>query len=165
MKFKREKYIDLLMYILFKTGHKPNFGKTVLCTILYFIDFSHYEAYGELMTNETYIKSRRGIRPTHFREIAQYLIDTRQLFFKKVPYYNRTLHKYYPLVIPDVRFSQKELAIIDYWIAKLSDNNAHSITIYAIRDPPITVADFGEEIDCRHVLSRNQTPLLINSFI
>ena len=34
------KYTDLLKYILFKCYNKPNFGKTVLCSILYFIDFT-----------------------------------------------------------------------------------------------------------------------------
>lgn len=165
MRFDSEKYIDLIMYILFKACNKPSFGKTVLCSIMYFIDFNHYELYGELLTNETYIKSKRGIRPLHFRQVSQYLIDNRQLFFRKEPYYNRTIHKYYPLVIPNVRFGKKELEIIDYWIDKLGNNNAYSITRYAIRDPPIIIADFGEEIDFRNVLSRNDESMVINSFI
>ena len=135
MRFDREKYIDLIMYILFKASYKPTFGKTVLCSILYFIDFNYYELYGELLTNETYIKSKRGIRPLHFRQVSQYLIDNNKLFFRKEPYYNRTIHKYYPLIIPNVKFSEKELEIIDYWIDKLSNSNASSITRYAIRDP------------------------------
>ena len=142
MRFDREKYIDLIMYILFKASYKPTFGKTVLCSILYFIDFNDYELYGELLTNETYIKSKRGIRPLHFRQVSQYLIDNNKLFFRKEPYYNRTIHKYYPLIIPNVKFSEKELEIIDYWIDKLGGNNASSITRYAIRDPPIIIADF-----------------------
>ena len=165
MRFDREKYIDLIMYILFKASYKPTFGKTVLCSILYFIDFNYYELYGELLTNETYIKSKRGIRPLHFRQVSQYLIDNNKLFFRKEPYYNRTIHKYYPLIIPNVKFSEKELEIIDYWIDKLGGNNASSITRYAIRDPPIIIADFGEEIDFRHVFSRNDEIPLINSFI
>ena len=166
MRFKRDKYIDLLMYILSQAGYKPSFGKTVLCSILYFIDFNYYELYGQLLTNETYIKSRRGIRPLHFREITQYLIDTHQLFFKKEPYYNRTLHKYYPLIIPDVKFSPEELEIIDSCIDKLANSNAHSITRYAIGDPPIIIADCGEEIDFRYVFSRNEEySLLTNRFI
>lgn len=165
MRFDPEKYIDLIMYILFKASYKPAFGKTVLCSIMYFIDFNHYELYGELLTNETYIKSKRGIRPLHFRKATQHLIDNNKLFFRKEPYYNRTIHKYYPLIIPNVRFSERELEIIDYWIDMLSNNNASSITRYAIQDPPIIIADFGEEIDYRHVFSRNDEIPVINSFI
>ena len=38
----------------------------MLCTILYFIDFNYYEIYGTLLTKETYIKSKKGIKPKHF---------------------------------------------------------------------------------------------------
>ena len=165
MRFDREKYIDLILYILFKTSNKQNFGKTMLCSTLYFIDFNYYELYGELLTNETYIKSKKGIKPQHFRKIIQYLIDDHKLFFRKEPYYTRTIHKYYPLIIPNLKFSPKELEIIDYSINKLIDNNATSITQYAIKDPPMIIADFGEEIDHRYVFSRNDKYSVINSFI
>ena len=166
MRFKREKYIDLLMYVLFKTIDKQNFGKTMLCSMLYFIDFNYYELYGELLTNETYIKSKKGIKPLHFREVSQYLIDNKQLFFREEPYYSRFIHRYYPLVIPNVKFSQRELEIIDYSLNKLIHNNASSITKYAIKDPPIIVADLDEEIDFRYVFSRNdEYSILTNSFI
>ena len=162
MRFNREKYIDLIMYILSQCHQKPNFGKTVLCSILYFIDFNHYELYGELMTNETYIKSKRGIRPTHFREISEELISKNYLFFRKEPYYNRTIYKYYIIIIPSLKFSQKELEIINDAINKLSDENATTITKYAKRDPPISVAEFGEPIDFRYVFSRGNEYSIID---
>ncbi len=142
------------MYILSQCSYKPSFGKTVLCSILYFIDFKYYEKYGKLITNETYIKSKRGIKPKHFLEVSQDLISKKQLFLKKEAYYNRTIHRYYPTIIPTHKFSQKELNIINRLIKQLSNNNASSITKYAIQDPPIIVADFGEEIDYKYVFSR-----------
>ena len=162
MRFNREKYIDLIMYILSQCHQKPNFGKTVLCSILYFIDFNYYELYGELLTNETYIKSKRGIRPTHFREISEELISKNFLFFRKEPYYNRTIHRYYLIIIPSLKFSQKELEIINNAINKLSNENATTITKYARRDPPISVAELGEPIDFRYVFSRDREYSLIN---
>jgi hypothetical protein len=155
MRFNREKYIDLIMYVISQCHHKPNFGKTVLCSILYFIDFNYYEIYGELLTNETYVKSKRGIRPAHFREITEELISKKYLFFRKEPYYSRTIYRYHLIIIPNLKFSKRELEIIDYSIRKLSNENATTITKYAKRDPPISLADFGEEIDFRHVLSRD----------
>lgn len=144
------------MYILSQCYNKPNFGKTVLCSILYFIDFGYYERYGELLTNETYIKSKKGIKPLHFSEISSDLISKNQLFLKKEPYYSYTIHRYYPLIIPLNRFNPQELEIINSTIDKLSNTNAHSITKYAINDPPIQTADFGEKIDYRYVFSRNE---------
>lgn len=162
MRFDRDKYIDLIMYIISQCHQKPNFGKTVLCSILYFIDFNYYEVYGELLTNETYIKSKRGIRPLHFREISEELISRNYLFFRKEPYYNRTIYRYYLIIIPNLRFSEKELEIINYSISRLSDENATTITKYAKNDPPISIADFGDEIDFRYVFSRDNEYSLTN---
>ena len=83
MKFNREKYIDLILYILSQSYNNAAFGKTMLCTLLYFIDFNYYERYGKLLTHETYIKSKKGIKPKHFHEIIQELISTNKLFLKK----------------------------------------------------------------------------------
>ena len=162
MRFDRDKYIDLIMYIISQCHQKPNFGKTVLCSILYFIDFNYYEVYGELLTNETYIKSKRGIRPLHFQEISEELISRKYLFFRKEPYYNRTIYRYYLIIIPNLRFSEKELEIINYSISRLSDENATTITKYAKNDPPISIADFGDEIDFRYVFSRDNEYSLTN---
>ena len=156
MKFNREKYIDLIFYILSQSYDKRHLGKTVLCSLLYFIDFNYYELYGQLLTKETYIKSKRGIKPKHFREITEELIANNQLFLRKEPYYHRIIHKYYPTIIPTLKFSQRELEIIDFSIKQLSDNNASAMLKYAIKDPPIMMADFGEDIDCRYVFSRNE---------
>ena len=83
MKFDRQKYIDLIMYIISQCYNKPHLGKTVLCSILYFIDSNYYELYGQLLTKETYIKSKKGIKPKHFSEVTNELIAKKQLFFKK----------------------------------------------------------------------------------
>ena len=155
MKFNRDKYIDLILYILSQSYDKRHLGKTVLCSLLYFIDFNYYELYGQLLTKETYIKSKRGIKPKHFREITEELIANKQLFLRKEHYYHRIINKYYPTVIPTIKFSERELEIIDFSIRQLSDNNASAMLKYAIKDPPIIIADFGENIDCRYVFSRN----------
>ncbi|WP_296872561.1 type II toxin-antitoxin system antitoxin SocA domain-containing protein [uncultured Methanobrevibacter sp.] len=162
MRFNREKYIDLILYILSQCHQKPNFGKTVLCSILYFIDFNYYELYGELLTNETYIKSKRGIRPAHFREISEELISKNYLYFRKEPYYNRTIYRYYLIIIPNLKFNQNELEIIHNAISKLSNENATTITKYAKKDSPINAAEFGEPIDFRYVFSRGDEYSLIN---
>ena len=150
------------MYILSKSVNKPSFGKTVLCSIMYFVDFNNYELTGKLLTNETYIKSKRGIKPIHFREITEELISKNRLFFRKEPYYNRTIHKYYPLIIPSIKFTAQELDIINNCLIKLGNNNATSITQYATKDPPIIIAKPGEEIDFRYVFSRNHEYSILN---
>ncbi len=155
MKFNREKYIDLIYYILTKCYRKPNLGKTVLCSIMYFIDFGYYELYGKFITKETYIKSKNGIEPKHFKEITEELIASKKLFLRKEPYYHRTIHRYYLTIIPQFKFNREEQELIDYSIKKLSDNNASTIMKYAIKDPPLHIADLGEDIDYKYVFCRN----------
>ncbi|WP_295589424.1 type II toxin-antitoxin system antitoxin SocA domain-containing protein [uncultured Methanobrevibacter sp.] len=155
MQLNREKYIDVIMYILARCCNKPNLGKTVLCSILYFIDSNYYELYGKLLTKETYVKSKRGIKPTHFKEVTEDLISSKKLFLRKEPYYHRTIHRYYLTIIPSIKFSREELEIIDFSINALCNNNASTIMKYAIKDPPLMIADFGENIDYRYVFCRN----------
>ena len=153
------------MYILFKTYNKRSFGKTVLSTIMYFIDFNYYELYGRLLTKETYIKSKKGIEPVHLHEITQDLISKNQMTMRKEPYYNRTIHRYYPTIIPTCKFSKKELEIINLVLSRLSNSNAHTITKYVKYDSPLIIAEFGENIDCRYVFSRNENySILKNKF-
>ena len=147
MKINEEKYINLILYILFKCSNKPNLGKTVLCTVMYFIDFYYYELYKTFLTKEPYIKSKKGIKPKHFRQITEMLINRKQLFLRKEPYYNRIIHRYYPTVIPSPKFSQKELNIINSCIETLSNNNAKTITQYASHTKPIINTKLGDEIN------------------
>ncbi len=156
MNFDKDTYIRLIIYILSKCYNKPHVGKTVLCSILYFIDFSYYKKYGTLLTKETYIKSKKGIKPKHFIEVTNNLIDKNKLFLRKEPYYNRTIHRYYLTIIPQAKFSEKELEIINPTINKLINHNASSIAKYIRNDAPFSIADLGENIDCKHVFSRKK---------
>ena len=156
MNFDKDTYIKLIIYILSKCYNKPHIGKTVLCSIMYFIDFDYYERYGTLLTKETYIKSKKGIKPEHFLEVTQDLINKKQLFLRKEPYYNRIIHRYYLTIIPQAKFNRKELEIINLNIHKLINHNASSIAKYIRNDPPFSIADLGEQIDCRHVFSRQK---------
>ena len=128
MRINEEKYINLIMYILFKCLNKPNLGKTVLCTVMYFIDFNYYELYGDFLTKETYIKSRKGIKPKHFKEITQ--------------------------SIPSLKFTPQELRVINSSIRKLSDSNATSITRFAWHDKPLVNTELGDEINYNDVFLR-----------
>ena len=156
MRFDKDTYTNLIIYILSRCYNKPNIGKTVLCSLLYFIDFNYYRTYGTLLTKETYIKSKKGIKPKHFPKVTQDLIDENKLFLRKEPYYNRIIHRYYLTVIPQAKFSKKDLEIIDLNIAQLSNHNASSIAKYIRNDPPFRIANLGEKIDCKHVFSKKR---------
>ena len=102
--------------------------------------------YNKLITNETYIKSKRGIEPQHFREISNELISKNQLYLKKEPYFHHIIHRYYLTTLPNIKFTKKELIIINKTINQLNNNNASTITKYAVKNPLINVTDIGDEI-------------------
>ena len=89
-------------------------------------------------------------------EVTHDLINQKKVFLRKEPYYTRTIHRYYLTIIPQARFSKKELEIIDLSITKLWNHNATSIAKYARNDPPFIMANLGDEIDHRYVFSRKE---------
>ena len=103
MNIDKNKYTEILFYILSQSYNKPHLGKTVLCTLLYFIDFNYYELYGKLLTKETYIKSKKGIKPEHFNKITEELIGKKTAIFKK-----RTLFQQDTAQILSADYSQYE---------------------------------------------------------
>ena len=147
MDLKKEKYIKIILYIISRCTHKENLGKTVISVLLYFIDFNYYERYGKFLTQETYIKSKKGIKPKHFQEISEELIARKQLFLRRESYYHRTIHRYYLIIIPTVQFTKREHEIIDSTISKLVDSNAHAITKHVKNNPPVIKTEFGENIN------------------
>lgn len=75
MDFNKEKFKEVLHYIINDCGTKKNVGKTVLYKLLYFSDFNFFELYEKSMTNESYRKLPRGPAPIHFDVAVKELID------------------------------------------------------------------------------------------
>lgn len=65
MDFDKDKFKEVLHYIIHKCGAKNNVGKTVLYKLSYFWDFNFFELYERLLTNESYRKLPRGPAPIH----------------------------------------------------------------------------------------------------
>lgn len=79
MDFIKEKFKDLLHYLIFRCGARNNVGKTVLYKLLYFSDFNFFELYEKSLTNESYRKLPRGPAPIHFDVAIDELIDEEKI--------------------------------------------------------------------------------------
>ncbi len=165
MYFDKKEYTKLLNYILSNCYDKPHVGKTVITTTLYFIDFNYYEAYGESLTNESYLKTKKGIKPKHFIKITEELIEKNKIHFRKIPYYHTTLYKYYLTEIPAIKFSNKKTNIINASMKHLITKNATAILKYASKDPPYRNTNFNEEIDYNNVYFRDSRYSIRKKFI
>ena len=66
MDINKEKYKNAILFFSERVSH---IGKTKLNKFLYFMDFDHYEKYGESITGDTYINNDLGPVPSHVDDI------------------------------------------------------------------------------------------------
>lgn len=162
MNFKKKEYIKLITYILSNSYTRPHVGKTVITTTLYFADFNYYEAYGKSITNESYYKTKKGIKPIHFHKTTDELINAKKLYLRKENYYGTTLYKYYLTKIPNVKFKKKKLNIINTTIKQLLNKNATNILRYASKDSPIKKTKLNNEISYKYTKTRTPNYSILN---
>lgn len=155
MDFKKDRYIDVLTYIIAKTSDKGNVGKTVLSNMLYFIDFNYYELYGESLTGESYFKTLNGLSPAHFNSTLIDLIQSDIIYLKKEPYFDNYIKKYYITRIPNHKFSKKEYFVIKDVLDSFADYSATRFNYYLSKDAPFRNAGIDEEITYECVFHRD----------
>ncbi|TET47829.1 DUF4065 domain-containing protein [candidate division TA06 bacterium] len=151
----REKFRQVLLYVLERCGARSNVGESVIYKLLYFIDFNFYELYEQHLTGEAYRKISFGPAPCHFSEIVEKMIEKGELKKIAAEYHGKRQKKYIPQVKPDLsKLDGRELEVIDSAIDRLSSMNASSIIDYAHEDIPCQVTDDKEIIDYESVFYR-----------
>ena len=135
MDFNKEKFKEVLHYIINECGTKKNVGKTVLYKLLYFSDFNFFELYEKSMTNESYRKLPRGPAPIHFDVAVKELIDEGKInMTTKNISLGRVVYNYSSLKNPSIKLSEDELFVINEVINELSYMNANQISEYSHGD-------------------------------
>lgn len=154
-KFDKEKFKQILLYLIEKCGSKINVGKTVIYKLLYFIDFDYYELNEEYLTGELYRKIEHGPAPCHFEEIEKELLENKMIFKTVVDYHDYKQIKYIPLVKPNISLlTATEKEIIDNIIERLSSMNANQIEDYSHEDIPYEITADQDIIDYETVFYR-----------
>ncbi|HLD30448.1 MAG TPA: type II toxin-antitoxin system antitoxin SocA domain-containing protein [bacterium] len=158
-KFDKEKFKQIVLYVLDKCGAKANVGKTVLFKLLYFIDFNFYELYEEPLTGESYRRIIHGPAPCHFDGVIGEMETERQVKPVATEYHGKPQKKYLPLVDVDVsrwNWSAREQKVIDDVIGKLSAMDAVTIEAYSHEDIPWKISRDKELIKYESVFYRTQ---------
>ncbi len=154
-KFNKEKFKQILFYLIEKCGSKINVGKTVIYKLLYFIDFDYYELNEEYLTGELYRKIEHGPAPCHFEEIEKELLENKMIFKTVIDYHDYKQIKYIPLVKSNISLlSATEKEIIDNIIERLSSMNANQIEDYSHEDIPYEITADMDIIDYETVFYR-----------
>ena len=160
MKFKKTRYITILLYLIMRCMNKPNFGKTLLNYLLYYTDFNYYEIYGRSITNETYIKDKNHlIKSTHFNQTIKELTHHNIIQTKQKLYYKRPINKYYLTKFSNLEISYLEYHIIEDIIKKFQNQNATTIAKHTQKDIPYQIANVGDKIEYINTMYRDETSI------
>jgi len=158
-KLNKEKFKQVLLYILDKCGAKANVGETVIFKLLYFSDFNYYELFETYLTGAAYRKISFGPAPCDFQEIVREMIKEGQLKKFTAEYYGKPQKKYVPLVKADINqwnWTAREKEAIDNVIERLSSMDAATISDYSHGDIPWEVTSEKDIIDYDTVFYRKQ---------
>jgi len=165
-KFNKEKFKQVLLYILDKCGAKANVGETVLYKLLYFSDFNYYELFESYLTGAAYRKISFGPAPCEFQPIVQEMIEEGKLQKVTTEYYGMPQKKYLPLVKADVNewnWSAREKEVVDNVIERLSSMDAATISEFSHGDIPWEVTQDKDVIDYDTVFYR-KPPFSVRSY-
>ena len=59
MDFDKDKFKNVLHFIIYKCGFRNTVGRTVIHKLLYFSDFNYYKEFNQSITNESYVPKNR----------------------------------------------------------------------------------------------------------
>lgn len=162
IKFDKEKFKQLLLYILEKCGGRPNVGETVLYKLLYFCDFNYYELYEKSLTGMKYKRMQYGPIPdqTLFNPIIQEMRKSGMIERVSRPYVNDTIQtRYLNFTVADLSVFGPDVDnvrnVADSVIERLSGMSARQIEDHSHRDYPWQVHNDNEEIDYNSVFCRS----------
>lgn len=135
--FDKEKFRQLILYILTRCGARPNVGKTVLYKLLYFCDFDCYELYEEPLTGASYRKIAYGPAPCEFDKTISEMKARKEIVEVCVEYHGKRQTKYLPNAEADLKaFSASEKEVMDRVVDRLSVMDAARISDYSHDDIP-----------------------------
>ncbi|NQE05990.1 hypothetical protein C5S32_08980 [ANME-1 cluster archaeon GoMg1] len=156
IEFNKEKFKQVLHYIIYRCGYLENVGKTVLYKILYFTDFDYYELYEEKLTGELYRKLPLGPAPVHFEEVIKELEEEGKIKQFTTMRGGHEQQKFISLEEPNIDLvSGKELKVIGDDINKYSCMSATQISALSHRDTPYKATKDGEIINYEKVFYRD----------
>lgn len=155
--FNRQKFKEVLLYILHEVGSRPNVGETVLHKLLYFIDFDYYEKYEEPLMGGRYIKNHHGPTSVDLKSVIAEMEQQGEIEPIKSAYFKYKQKKYLPLRKPDLSsLSAQEIAHIDEVLSRLANKNAKEIEEYSHGDIPWQIAEQKEELLYESVFYRDE---------
>lgn len=162
MEFDRQKLSRLIHYVIWRAGHRPDFGVAKLNKALWLADARHYMLHGRPITGETYVRHAHAPVPKHLDEILSELQAAGAVTSREEPFTKATtITRYSTDSAPDTScFNVEELSVVDWWIKQVADEATASADGDVLYRHTWEIAAVGEPIPLNAVLaSRIRAPL------
>jgi hypothetical protein len=141
------KFEELLLYVAERSVGDPNFGKTKLNKLLFYIDFLSYGILGKPVTGATYQRRPRGPVPKEIAAARSELTARGDADVRCVDRFGYTQERLHALRPANMAlFSSAEKQLIDNIIDALWDENGSSASELSHREPGWRIAKERETI-------------------
>jgi hypothetical protein len=149
MDFDRDKFKALVLYVVWRAGHRDGFGATKLNKVLWFADARAYMMYRKPITGATYIREKRGPVPREMLTVRRELESEGKITITEEPYYSRQLTRFRASAEspPDTSlFTEEEISLVDWWIKHVDEEHTAESISETSHDRMWELALPGEEI-------------------
>ena len=155
MRFERDKFRALVLYVIWKTSDVRDFGLTKLNKVLWFSDARTFEAYGKPVTGESYVRRKFGPVPRHIDEVLDELVQSGQVSFAAERYHDFEVKHYSAFEPPNISmFSADELGFVDWWIKHIAEDHTAASISEQSHDYGWKIVREGEELPLTAFLAR-----------
>ena len=162
MDFDRQKFSRLVHYVIWRAGHRPDFGIAKLSKALWFADARHYMIFAMPIAGETNVRQPHAPVPQHLDEILAELQAAGVVTSREEPFTKATtITRFATDAVPDTScFSVDELGVIDWWIKNVADEPKASAGGDFLHNHTWENAAVGETIPLFAILaSRIRSPI------
>ena len=144
MAIDKEKYRNA---ILLFASNTPNLGRVKLNKLLYFLDFDHFEKYGEPVTGDTYQNNELGPVPMHVEQVISEMESERLIEVVVEPVIDYARYRLIPLSRYNSNaFKPSEMEMLCAIADKWAHHTAKEIVIASHGEAPWVATRNGEII-------------------
>lgn len=154
MRFDKEKFKALVLYVIWRAGHRDGFEATKLNKVLWFSDARAYFLRKKPITGASYVREKCGPVAKQMMSIQKDLQQKGLIEVQKEWDSTRQITKFRAFDRPDLSsFSDQELSIVDHWIKHIDEDRAGAAAGEMSHDYVWQIAEMGEEIPLYAVLA------------
>lgn len=149
-----KKYVNAILFFI---ENVQNLGRTKLYKLLYFVDFDHYEKYGEAVTGESYQNKELGPVPANAEELISKMKEDGLIDIVPEPVIDFIRHKFVAKVHHDLKvFSHTEIEILYEVASKWAHHTANEIVSATHGEAPWIATARDEIIPYPYAYYRNK---------